>query len=64
MLADPAVLLTLPPRQMRAGYAEVAKYGLLGDAAFFARLERDGVGLVAGTNLGARLAAIETAAAA
>src|SRR6185312_16126304 len=30
---------TLPPREFRAGYAEVAKYGLLGDAAFFAWLE-------------------------
>jgi 3-dehydroquinate synthetase len=33
------VLETLPPREFRAGYAEVAKYGLLGDAAFFAWLE-------------------------
>ena len=32
VIADTAVLTTLPPRQMRAGYAEVAKYGLLGDA--------------------------------
>ena len=30
---DPAVLDTLSPRQFRAGYAEVAKYGALGDAA-------------------------------
>lgn len=35
VLADTAVLATLPDRQMRAGYAEVAKYGLLGDAGFF-----------------------------
>ena len=35
VLADTAVLATLPARQMRAGYAEVAKYGLLGDAGFF-----------------------------
>jgi 3-dehydroquinate synthase len=39
VLADSAVLDTLPPREFRAGYAEVAKYGLLGDAAFFAWLE-------------------------
>lgn len=39
VLADTAVLATLPPREMRAGYAEVAKYGLLGDAQFFAWLE-------------------------
>lgn len=39
VLADTDVLSTLPPREMRAGYAEVAKYGLLGDARFFAWLE-------------------------
>ncbi|PLK23727.1 3-dehydroquinate synthase [Porphyrobacter sp. TH134] len=39
VLIDPLVLATLPPREMRAGYAEVVKYGLLGDAAFFAWLE-------------------------
>jgi 3-dehydroquinate synthase len=41
VLADTALLDTLPAREFRAGYAEVAKYGLLGDAAFFARLESD-----------------------
>ena len=35
VVADTALLDTLPPRQFRAGYAEVVKYGLLGDAAFF-----------------------------
>jgi 3-dehydroquinate synthase len=40
VLADTDALSTLPPREMRAGYAEVAKYGLLGDAPFFAWLER------------------------
>lgn len=39
VIADTAVLDTLPPRQFRAGYAEVAKYGVLGDAAFFTWLE-------------------------
>jgi 3-dehydroquinate synthase len=39
VLADTALLDTLPPRQFRSGYAEVAKYGLLGDAGFFAWLE-------------------------
>ena len=39
VLADTDVLTTLPEREVRAGYAEVAKYGLLGDAAFFAWLE-------------------------
>ncbi len=39
VLADTALLDTLPPRDFRAGYAEVAKFGLLGDAAFFSWLE-------------------------
>src|SRR5579872_445222 len=39
VVADTAVLDTLSPRQFRAGYAEVAKYGLLGDNAFFTWLE-------------------------
>ena len=39
VLADTGLLATLPPRQMRAGYAEVAKYGLLGDVTFFGWLE-------------------------
>ncbi len=42
VLIDPLVLATLPDREMRAGYAEVLKYGLLGDAAFFAWLEAHG----------------------
>ncbi|MEQ1651436.1 MAG: 3-dehydroquinate synthase [Hyphomicrobium sp.] len=40
VLADSDVLATLPEREVRAGYAEVAKYGLLGDAAFFGWLEQ------------------------
>jgi 3-dehydroquinate synthase len=39
VIADTALLDTLPQRDFRAGYAEVAKYGLLGDAAFFSWLE-------------------------
>jgi 3-dehydroquinate synthase len=39
VVADTAVLDTLPQRQFRAGYAEVVKYGLLGDAGFFTWLE-------------------------
>jgi len=39
VIADTAVLDTLSPRQFRAGYAEVAKYGVLGGEAFFAWLE-------------------------
>jgi len=41
VIADTDVLKTLPEREMRAGYAEVAKYGLLGDADFFAWLEEN-----------------------
>jgi 3-dehydroquinate synthase len=41
VLADTDVLATLSAREMRAGYAEVAKYGLLGDAKFFAWLEQN-----------------------
>ncbi len=39
VLADTDTLATLPERELRAGYAEVAKYGLLGDAPFFDWLE-------------------------
>ena len=39
VFADLNVLKTLPRRQLAAGYAEVAKYGLLGDAAFYLWLE-------------------------
>ncbi|MEJ6394697.1 3-dehydroquinate synthase [Gymnodinialimonas sp. 2305UL16-5] len=48
VLADIAVLGTLTPRDFRAGYGEVAKYGLLGDADFFAWLEANGPALAAG----------------
>jgi len=41
VLADTAVLSTLPDREMRAGYAEVAKYGLLSDEVFFGWLEKN-----------------------
>ena len=41
VLADTDLLATLPPRELRAGYVEAAKYGLLGDAAYFAWLEQN-----------------------
>ena len=50
VVADTAVLDTLPEREFRAGYAEVAKYGLLGDAAFFAWLEANWREVFAGGN--------------
>ena len=40
VLADIDTLSTLPSREFRAGYAEVVKYGLIGDAAFFDWLQR------------------------
>lgn len=39
VIADTAVLATLPKRELLGGYAEIAKYGLLGDAEFFSWLE-------------------------
>ncbi|MCX2725086.1 3-dehydroquinate synthase [Roseibium salinum] len=48
VLADTAVLDTLAPRDFRSGYAEVAKYGLLGDAEFFAWLEDNWQAVFAG----------------
>jgi 3-dehydroquinate synthase len=47
VLADLDVLSTLSDREMRAGYAEVIKYGLLGDAAFFEWLEANGAKVLA-----------------
>jgi shikimate kinase/3-dehydroquinate synthase len=48
VLADTATLGTLPPRELRAGYAEVAKAGLIGDAGFFAWCEAHGADVVGG----------------
>jgi 3-dehydroquinate synthase len=48
VLADTGVLDTLDRRQMLAGYAEVVKYGLIGDVAFFEWLEANGARLIAG----------------
>lgn len=47
VLADLDVLSTLPDREMRAGYAEVIKYGLLGDFGFFEWLEANGARVLA-----------------
>jgi 3-dehydroquinate synthase len=49
VVADTAVLDTLSPRQFRAGYAEVAKYGVLGDEAFFTWLEANHADIFAGS---------------
>ncbi|SEM58598.1 3-dehydroquinate synthase [Sphingomonas gellani] len=48
VLIDPDVLDTLPARQVRAGYAEVVKYGLIDDFAFFEWCEHNAAGLIAG----------------
>jgi len=47
VLADLDALATLPDREMRAGYAEVIKYGILGDAAFFDWLDANGSDVLA-----------------
>lgn len=48
VIADTDVLSTLPDRQRRAGYAEIVKYGLLGDADFFSWLEEHGEAVLSG----------------
>ncbi|HEY0413841.1 MAG TPA: 3-dehydroquinate synthase [Allosphingosinicella sp.] len=63
VLIDPATLDTLPERELRAGYAEVVKYGLIGDSGFFAWCEANGAALLAG-DAEARRFAIETCVAA
>lgn len=47
VVIDPSVLATLPDRQMRAGYAEIVKYGLINDAAFFTWCESHAAKLLA-----------------
>ncbi len=50
VLADLDVLATLPDREMACGYAEVVKYGLLGDRDFFDWLETHGAHVLARRN--------------
>ena len=57
VVADPALLDTLDQRQLRSGYAEIVKYGLIDDPAFFAWCEAHGAALMAGDR-DARLHAI------
>ena len=61
MLADISVLSTLSEREFRAGYAEVVKYGLLGDAPFFASLEQNWADIFSGKD-DKRRHAVETSA--
>src|SRR5947208_12199477 len=48
VLIDPSLLDTLDPREVRAGYAEIAKYALIEDAALFGWLEHNGAKVLAG----------------
>jgi shikimate kinase/3-dehydroquinate synthase len=48
VLADTGTLATLPPRELRAGYAEIVKAGLIGEPAFFEWCERHGADVVGG----------------
>jgi 3-dehydroquinate synthase len=59
VLIDPSTLATLPEREIRGGYAEVVKYGLLGAEAFFRWCEEKGPALLSGDSE-AQLYAIET----
>ena len=59
VLIDPSTLDSLPVRELRAGYAEVVKYGLIGDPGFFAWCEAQAAGLLPG-DPAARLHAIES----
>ena len=58
VIADTDTLETLPPREFRAGYAEIVKYGLIGDAGFYAWLEANWRAVFAGG--AARVHAIAT----
>jgi len=57
VVADIGVLKTLPRREMLGGYAEIAKYGLLGDLDFFAWLEKNASAALAG-DTGAMIQAV------
>jgi 3-dehydroquinate synthase len=48
VLADTGCLTTLPSRELKAGYAEIVKYGLLGDPEFFEWLDERGGDVLAG----------------
>jgi 3-dehydroquinate synthase len=63
VIVDPTFLDTLDERQLRAGYAEVVKYGLIESPAFFAWCEANGRGVLAG-HPDLRLHAISTSIAA
>ncbi len=63
VLADLDVLATLPPREMGAGYAEIIKYGILGDLAFFEWCEANGAAVMAGDKAALEYAVAQSVAA-
>ncbi|MGE3333039.1 MAG: 3-dehydroquinate synthase [Rhodospirillaceae bacterium] len=63
VIADTDVLATLPRRELLAGYAEVAKYGLLGDADFWAWLETHGAEALNGDHAALRDAIVASCTA-
>jgi 3-dehydroquinate synthase len=60
VLADTAVLASLPPRELRAGYAEVVKYGLIDRPDFFGWLEAHGREILAGDPAAQQRAVLES----
>jgi 3-dehydroquinate synthase len=58
VLADTDTLKTLPARQLRAGYAEIVKYGLINDPGFFAWCEANATSLLAKDDAALRRAVI------
>ena len=60
VLIDIDTLATLPSREILAGYAEVVKYGLLGDAKFFAWCEANGARLRDGDAAARQYAVVES----
>jgi len=63
VLCDLGTLDTLPPRELRAGYAETVKYGLIDDPAFFAWCEANAADVLSGAG-DARRGAVRAAVAA
>ena len=60
VLADIGALDSLPPRELRAGYAEIVKYGLIDRPVFFDWLEENGSALIKGDRDARRFAVIES----
>ncbi|WP_374377817.1 3-dehydroquinate synthase [Dongia sp.] len=63
VLADTATLDTLPRRELLAGYAEVAKYGLIDEPGFFSWLEANGIDVIEGDEAARRHAIAVSCAA-